>query len=1188
MKYPPEKLDLTSADIKILWMLSNNPHCRWKDFIEEPIKIPNATLSKYLKRLNKDQGFIEKSLGDNGPIYKITSKGERELKNKLPYQTDFETILQMELDKNLNLINKFSEFFEFNKISDIEVQLEFIKLVSIINPDKLRDYSEELQYILLLFIVLNHPKFYPKYNLDVKSFINKYSLTPLGKLTNHQIGFFLEKVIDNDIYEVNFQKLEVKSITNDFYYSEKSYYGSVFQNTIDEHLKNLFLISRLTGRKLGNDDLIKTYGEITYDLVEKTKLFHPDLKNSLYDLIEKYRKNIKDQMIKEPKRERIEDYSSIISLPEVPRLDRSKIKERQSLKNKFFPKDGETEDNLIIYNTFGASMKQLSFVSKEKLSQNAWDLYEQKKYSPALENIDKLLEIEESADLYYWKAEILSLKLKDFKKALQAIEKGILINPMPRGFNFYRLKAQVLSESMRYEKALEAIEKAIDLDSQQELIGTKVEILLKLERFSEIKDIETTIPISIKKSLSRNMMRDLFEHRKNDEMLMKVLDLVILLVPEYITAHFERALLFKRLKLFEEAIVEINISIKIAKENDFYGNPNYYRTPQFSIVRAYEFKGIILRELGDEEGALKYYYMAKNVVDLTNPIALDVGEVLEGIMPNDEILKEYDNLILEYTKDFNSTDTDFYWNKANFLKKIKRFNEAGDLFEKMNNLEKEGKESFGPGYLFEWFEMLLDNKEYQKAIQVMNNDQYGLLKFEIGQFAEAGAFSIFLELLYNSELTFPMLPELYVDSVINAFTIGNSKIAKEIIDYGIQDEEEFIFKEFKNELKKEFFRRIKDEIQQENYKIVLKMLKNYHDYDNNEPEVFRYQAIVYLRQNDTIKALENIKKAISLDLDNPNYYQIKAIILYDLHKLWDALEAVNKAIELEPSNSENYRLKADILRDRNKPHQAYEALLKARDLTKTPDLYSRQMSEILERLGRNNEALVEIERAIESNPNGYWVYYKKAYILNKLGNFDKALENIDKALEYEPEDFVLIQDKLTILQNMNRIDEAIELLTTKKSVLSSGDSFEQFKAQILRDKAYNLMESGESDNSIKIIKEAIDLQPDWPEFYLSYGVILMHFGEYKNALEQLEIAKSLPFTPNETYIKIGKCLYELEQYEEALKSLNKGINLAKLSVKSVLLNEEDKPITMDFPESGLIEEAEKYISDVEKKLKENS
>jgi len=79
IKYPPKELIAPSAAEKkdfeyiILWMLDNNENCNWSTFLENPLEISLATLSKYINLL-KRKGFISKvSKG----IYKITSKGKK-------------------------------------------------------------------------------------------------------------------------------------------------------------------------------------------------------------------------------------------------------------------------------------------------------------------------------------------------------------------------------------------------------------------------------------------------------------------------------------------------------------------------------------------------------------------------------------------------------------------------------------------------------------------------------------------------------------------------------------------------------------------------------------------------------------------------------------------------------------------------------------------------------------------------------------------------------------------------------------------------------------------------------------------------------------------------------------------------------------------------------------------------------
>ena len=349
-------------------------------------------------------------------------------------------------------------------------------------------------------------------------------------------------------------------------------------------------------------------------------------------------------------------------------------------------------------------------------------------------------------------------------------------------------------------------------------------------------------------------------------------------------------------------------------------------------------------------------------------------------------------------------------------------------------------------------------------------------------------------------------------------------------------------------------------------------------------EVFNIERLESSLLN--IVKLDKVRK--ESNENEAKFYRTRALLYYDLKELHDAIKDIDEAIKIGPKMPEIYDFKARSLRYANKPKKALEAIEEGIRLFPKYTGFYNIKSEILEALGRNEEALQDINKAIEIDNDEYWVFYKKAYILNKLERYEEALVNVNKAIELEPHDFVLSQDKISILQNLNRIDEAIKLLNKEnKNSVFSPDTYKQTKAQLLRDKAYNLMESGEKDEAIKTIKETLELQPDWPEYIQPYGEILMHFGEYEAALEQLERANSLPFRPLKTPIQIGICLYELGRYMEALENLNLGKNSAQYSVKSVITTDDGKTVTIDAPQTELIEEAEKYILEVEKKLKKS-
>ena len=76
LNLPPEEITTQTFGLRnvkhiILWLLKNNENVEWADFLEEPISIPQSTLSNYLNDL-QIEGFIEKV---KRGVYQITSSG---------------------------------------------------------------------------------------------------------------------------------------------------------------------------------------------------------------------------------------------------------------------------------------------------------------------------------------------------------------------------------------------------------------------------------------------------------------------------------------------------------------------------------------------------------------------------------------------------------------------------------------------------------------------------------------------------------------------------------------------------------------------------------------------------------------------------------------------------------------------------------------------------------------------------------------------------------------------------------------------------------------------------------------------------------------------------------------------------------------------------------------------------------
>lgn len=128
--------------------------------------------------------------------------------------------------------------------------------------------------------------------------------------------------------------------------------------------------------------------------------------------------------------------------------------------------------------------------------------------------------------------------------------------------------------------------------------------------------------------------------------------------------------------------------------------------------------------------------------------------------------------------------------------------------------------------------------------------------------------------------------------------------------------------------------------------------------------------------------------------------------------------------------------------------------------------------------------------------------------LVKLKKFDEALEKYDEALDYLPTFAPALNGKANLLIMM-----------------------EDYKG------------------AAKLIDNAIKKNSDYPDFYLTRGIVLIHKGKYKDAIEDLNRALDLAkgsnnkIFENKVYVNRGAAYQKLYQYDEALNDYSTAIQL---------------------------------------------
>jgi Mn-dependent DtxR family transcriptional regulator len=280
LNYPPETItNKRNYDDWILWMLYNNHHCKWSDFLEEPLKINQSSLSKNLNLL-LDNGYVEK----NNREYQITNSGELEYFNMLKkYNLDRQSILDEESKRVEVVTDKVAEFFNEYNIDDNGIKYRFLNMVLRLDYTKVEStLSDEEDFDkILLYLAINHPDQYPKY-ITAKDFALEYDI----KLTT--LNFFIEKIVEDNIYPIRFFKLNVSNKYT-YYIQAEERLEKMLNVIIEDYIRRFTYLSKFqkaSGVQYNIPDINELLEDITSEMC--SNLFHDDLKPALKKFLPEY------------------------------------------------------------------------------------------------------------------------------------------------------------------------------------------------------------------------------------------------------------------------------------------------------------------------------------------------------------------------------------------------------------------------------------------------------------------------------------------------------------------------------------------------------------------------------------------------------------------------------------------------------------------------------------------------------------------------------------------------------------------------------------------------------------------------------------------------------------------------------------------------------------------------------------
>ncbi|MHA1669296.1 MAG: tetratricopeptide repeat protein [Promethearchaeota archaeon] len=836
MSYPPQAITRgRNYSHVILWMLYHNGSCSWSDFQADPLNINNSSLSKHKKRL-VEKGYIDQSIDKE---YYLTSDGKSAYFKILRlYDLDRQSILDEESHRLEEITRITNDFFEKYEVSDSKIKFRFLNYILKLNYQKVENLlsNEEDFNKIILFLAYNHPDSSPNY-ISIDMFSNKY------QIKQTILEFFLEKIVEEELYAVKFHKLEVIP-DKEYYFQANGKLERVLRAIVDDKITKFTYLNKLQETSAEGAPFIKIdviFEEIINEIC--VNLFYEELKPSLKSFLPEYIKYLAYKIESETKLTNTDaKLESIVIQAAMEDLKTYNV-------TPIITESGQTEytyrlDQRLFETLDGFYIDKLMLLKDQDFAQK-YNLTGIRYYHEIIKGLKKGTEYQKLKKLVNSISDDLSdlqkLILDDilftyhyeFENSLKTSEKIIDTYPdQPVGFLFHSLTNQVMGD---YNEALESLKDTEGISHQIWLICQKAQVLSKKNKYDTANKI---LDAALEKDpgnlfLIRTKILVNFSNEEcydqKPELFFDLVDNGLEINPNSID-----------LKILKVALLCVNEKYKDAKRYLDKELSMYYYNEDYSSVGT---SCLFLRA---------YTYTARGKFE--------------------KALKDAEKSMVHYEDHYTAFST-----KALVLGYNLIFN-----FE-LDQINKE-----------EFVEII------DKAITVAPNkgSQSRFLSFKACVFNEMGDTKEALKAINNALELAPEAISLYHQKVFILYSSNKAPEAMDLIDYIIEQFDEGTFKmmqmksiiyyqnrDFKNALK------VNDDT-------IRRFPKD--QYRSQYPSILNNRAVLFAELGQTDEAIETAKEMIELNKNDGNQRDSFGEILLISGDYKEAIKQFKEAIALNP------------------------------------------------------------------------------------------------------------------------------------------------------------------------------------------------------------------------------------------------------------------------------------------------
>ncbi|MEN8172383.1 MAG: tetratricopeptide repeat protein, partial [Chloroflexota bacterium] len=307
-------------------------------------------------------------------------------------------------------------------------------------------------------------------------------------------------------------------------------------------------------------------------------------------------------------------------------------------------------------------------------------------------------------------------------------------------------------------------------------------------------------------------------------------------------------------------------------------------------------------------------------------------------------------------------------------------------------------------------------------------------------------------------------------------------------------------------------------------------------------EIFQLKlGEAYLHLGNSTDAITALEKAIQLD---PDSIQSQLMLAKAVHRSGNHHQAKKIAEQIakrEPNDHGSSLLLAKLTIQENKAETALQYLDHVLQLKPQHPEALLTKAEALSMLGSYPEALTIFETAMVRQPQSSELRLEHVDLVKIVHGKQTALETLEKYNEQYPDDIPL-QIRLgdALAENGHREEAIICAQRTMK--LDDLLTINQ-KAQILKLLGSLLRQSGQLDQAITHLNNAVEQDPQWSEPYIELGRTYQQRRQYDRALDSYQQAIDLDPANPQAYHRAGMVLKDSKDYINAEQMLRKAATL---------------------------------------------